>query len=100
MPDVIHLYCQCHPGKDSFGDYENRANPYPFYSIEERKRPKCFAFDCTWPPDWSDDIIPPKVSYRNIYSQETQENGQELEEHGLKVCFVRRQKRILFILRH
>jgi phenylphosphate carboxylase alpha subunit len=90
MSEVIHAFAsKCHPGRGiALEWYEGRANPLtPFYSLEERKRLKgvSVVFDCTWPLEWSDDIIPPKVSYRNIYSKETQEKvDKNWKKYGFK----------------
>jgi 4-hydroxy-3-polyprenylbenzoate decarboxylase len=90
MSEVLHAFAsKCHPGRGILYEwYEGRANPLtPFYSIKERNRLKgvSVAFDCTWPLDWSDEIIPPKVSFKEIYSQEIQELvNKNWKEYGFK----------------
>jgi 4-hydroxy-3-polyprenylbenzoate decarboxylase len=78
MNEVLHAFAtKCHPGKGILYEwYEGRANSLtPFYSPEERKRLKgvSVVFDSTWPPEWTEDIIPIKASFRTIYPKEVQE---------------------------
>jgi 4-hydroxy-3-polyprenylbenzoate decarboxylase len=78
MNEVLHAFAtKCHPGRGILYEwYEGRSNSLtPFYSPEERKRLKgvSVVFDSTWPPEWTEDIIPIKASFKTIYSKETQE---------------------------
>lgn len=78
MSEVLHAFAtKCHPGRGiAYEWYEGRANSLtPFYSPEERRRLKgvSVVFDCTWPPEWPQEIIPVKASFKTIYSKEIQE---------------------------
>ena len=90
MNEVLHHFAAvCHPGRGiHFEWYEGRANSLtPFYSPEERKKLKgcSVVFDATWPPDWPDEIIPVKSSFKGIYSPEVQKTVLDnWEKYGLK----------------
>jgi 4-hydroxy-3-polyprenylbenzoate decarboxylase len=90
MAEVIHAFAtKCHPGKGILYEwYEGRSNSLtPFYSPEERKRLKgvSVVFDSTWPPEWPNDIIPVKASFKTIYSREIQDKViNNWEKYGLK----------------
>jgi 4-hydroxy-3-polyprenylbenzoate decarboxylase len=90
MGEVLHAFAtKCHPGRGiQYEWYEGRSNSLtPFYSPEERKRLKgvSVVFDCTWPPEWPEDIIPIKASFKTIYPQELQEKViKNWEKYGLK----------------
>ena len=78
MNEVLHAFATvCHPGRGiQYEWYEGRANSLtPFYSPDERRRLKgvSVVFDATWPPDWSQEIIPIKASFNEIYSKEIQD---------------------------
>lgn len=75
---VLHAFAtKCHPGRGIMVEhYEGRANALtPCYSPKERARLKgaSVAFDATWPPEWPQEMIPPKASFNCIYSKETQD---------------------------
>lgn len=79
MGQVLHAFAtKCHPGRGILLEhYEGRANALtPFYNAEERRKLKgvSVAFDSTWPPEWSEDVIPPRASFEDIYSKETKDN--------------------------
>jgi phenylphosphate carboxylase alpha subunit len=90
MSEVLHAFAtKCHPGRGILYEwYEGRANSLtPFYNPEERKRLKgvSVVFDSTWPPEWPEDIIPVKASFKTIYSPEVQEKViKNWEKYGLK----------------
>jgi len=90
MGEVLHAFAtKCHPGRGiQYEWYEGRSNSLtPFYSPEERKRLKgvSVVFDCTWPPEWPEDIIPIKASFKTIYPHELQEKViKNWEKYGLK----------------
>lgn len=91
MAEVLHAFAtRCHPGRGIFYEwYEGRANSLtPFYSPEERKRLKgvSVAFDSTWPPDWEEEIIPVKASYKTIYSKEVIEKVEKRwDSYGIRL---------------
>ncbi len=90
MSEVLHAFAtKCHPGRGILYEwYEGRGNALtPFYSLEERKRLKgvSVVFDSTWPPEWPEEIIPLKASFKTIYSPETQKKViKNWEKYGLK----------------
>jgi len=89
MNEVLHAFAtKCHPGRGIHYEwYEGRSNSLtPFYSPEDRKRLKgvSVVFDSTWPPDWQNDIIPIKASFKTIYSKEIQDTVlKNWERYGL-----------------
>lgn len=90
MGEVLHAFAtKCHPGHGiQYEWYEGRSNSLtPFYSPEERKRLKgvSVVFDSTWPPEWPQDIVPVKASFKTIYPKELQEKViGNWEKYGLK----------------
>ncbi len=77
MGQVMHAFAsKCHPAKGvHIEHYEGRANSLtPFYGPEERARLKgaSMAFDCTWPPEWSPEIVPIRAAFQDIYGEEIQ----------------------------
>lgn len=90
MGEVLHAFAtKCHPGHGiQYEWYEGRSNSLtPFYSPEERKRLKgvSVVFDSTWPPQWPQDIVPVKASFKTIYPKELQEKViGNWEKYGLK----------------
>jgi 4-hydroxy-3-polyprenylbenzoate decarboxylase len=87
---VLHAFAtKCHPGRGIVVEhYEGRANSLtPCYNPKERERLKgaSVAFDATWPPEWPQEIIPIKASFKTIYSKEIQEKvTQNWKSYGFK----------------
>ena len=90
MKEVIHAFStRCHPGRGiAYEWYEGRSNSLtPFYSPKERARLKgtSVVFDSTWPPEWPEEIVPIKSSFKTIFSEEIQEKVlKNWEKYGLK----------------
>jgi len=91
MHEVLHAFTTiCHPGRGiQYEWYEGRANSLtPFYSPEERMKLKgvSVVFDATWPPDWPQEIIPVKASFKGIYSSEIQQKVLDnWDKYGLGI---------------
>ncbi|MBW1712964.1 MAG: UbiD family decarboxylase [Deltaproteobacteria bacterium] len=89
MDQVLHAFAsKCHPAKGiHIEHYEGRANSLtPFYSPEDRARLKgaSMAFDCTWPPEWNEEIIPVKAAFNDIYGPEVKDKVlANWSEYGL-----------------
>jgi 4-hydroxy-3-polyprenylbenzoate decarboxylase len=84
--EVLHaLAVKCHPVRGILTNEleAGKANPLtPCYSYEERKQMKggIVAFDCTWPPEWPEDILPIKASFACIFPEEVQ--NEVIEKWG------------------
>lgn len=89
LAEVLHAFAtKCHPGRGiAYEWYEGRSNSLtPFYSPEERKKLKgvSVVFDSTWPPEWAQEIVPIKASFKTIYPPEIQERVlRNWEKYGL-----------------
>lgn len=90
MGEVLHAFAtKCHPGRGiAYEWYEGRSNSLtPCWSVEERKKLKgvSVAFDCTWPPEWPEEVIPIKAGFRTMYPPELQEKvNKNWQKYGLK----------------
>lgn len=88
LMEVFHtLATRLHPGRGITVDTKEMAmNLSPFLTAEERKwgQSASVLFDCTWPAEWSKDTdIPPRVSFKDVYSSEIQEKvKREWKEYG------------------
>lgn len=88
LMEVFHTFAtRLHPGRGiSIDTKEMAMNLSPFLTPEERKwsRSASVLFDCTWPAEWSKDTdVPPRVSFKDVYSQELQEKiKKEWKEYG------------------
>ena len=87
---MLHAFAtRCHPGRGIYLEhYEGRSNSLtPFYSPAERSRLKgtSVVFDSTWPPEWPQEIVPIKASFKTIYSPEVQDMvNKNWESYGIK----------------
>jgi len=88
--EVLHaLAVKCHPVRGILTNEleAGKANPLtPCYSYEERRQMKggIAAFDCTWPPEWPEEVLPIKASFACIFPKEVQDKVlQKWEEYGL-----------------
>jgi phenylphosphate carboxylase alpha subunit len=75
--DLIHALCtKCHPVKGIRVEEHGVGSPLnPFAWPEERvysRAPKV-VFDCTFPPEWPQSLVPTKVSFDSVYPKEIQE---------------------------
>jgi len=75
--DLIHALCtKCHPVKGIRIEEHGVGTPLnPFAWPEERvysRAPKVL-FDCTFPPEWPQSLVPIRVSFDNVYPKEIQE---------------------------
>jgi phenylphosphate carboxylase alpha subunit len=75
--DLIHALCtKCHPVKGIRVTEHGVGTPLnPFAWPEERvysRAPKVL-FDCTFPPEWPQSLVPIRVSFDNVYPKEIQE---------------------------
>jgi phenylphosphate carboxylase alpha subunit len=79
LPQVLHaLATKCHPSRGIHGTENCPATPLlPFLDPREREYRKggMVYFDCTWPLDWSPEMIPRRVSFSDSYSKEVQQRA-------------------------
>ncbi|OPX87994.1 UbiD family decarboxylase [Pelotomaculum sp. PtaB.Bin117] len=78
MKQWIHAFAtKCHPGRSIVVEhFVGKSNALtPCYDADERRILKgaFAAFDATWPLEWPKENIPPRATFKEIYSQETQD---------------------------
>ncbi len=78
MKEVMHMFAtKCHPSRgvkisDSEIDF---VGLIPYINPEETRLRKTASvvFDCTWPGEWPQEIVPRKMSFDQAYPKELQE---------------------------
>lgn len=77
LKEVVHAWItKCHPVRDITVLPKAIGAPlHPFLDKQERIWSKgCKAiYDCTWPLEWTKDVVPQKSSFATIYPKEVQE---------------------------
>lgn len=79
LPQVIHTLCtRCHPTRGIHpmpGSTQSALVPFLTRHEQLHLIGAKVYFDCTWPPDWGSDDIPPKCSFDTIYPSEVQKKA-------------------------
>jgi len=89
MREVFHAFSTAHhPIRGTHALSNTQGNPLqPHLSEHDRTYGigASVVYDCTWPKDWSEEEIPKKASFKDIYPKEIQERVlNNWREYGFK----------------